>query len=819
MVAEGLRGWAGVWWAHAGAMAWQVGLLVVVVWVIDRLLAARVRAVVRHAVWLLVPVKLMLPPALSLPGSLAAWWWGGPAVSATVPVTSRVEVGEVSNGEAELYGLFTGAGAGTETSPGRGRVANPVIPAAAFVVWLAGVGVLTVVAVRRWRRTRGWVARSRRGEPWLMALLEGAKATLGVRREMSLLLVEGLPSPAVFGLRRPRILLPAELVASLAPAQLREVLLHEVAHVKRHDLGSSYVQLLLQIVYWWHPLVWIALARLRQAAEEATDEAVVVASESGPESYASTLVQVARTALRGPISIGWGLLGIVEPRGALAFRVRRLLEAPVPTTARMGWRGAVVWVGVALALLPMARPTARAKAGAESAPRAVGPAEPSVTTPPTAPAGGAGMTNGGAVGAPSRARSSGPAATLTKVRGSQVIRERLESIRLPRVRFDDVPLLEVVKWLKEEVRRRDPNGRGVNFFVNPILNAVPTSAIDPATGEPTNGPVPPPVELSQVRIRLVPALDDVTAMGAVEAVANASPVPISATLEDYAVVFSQGARAQLVTRVFRLSVPTFEERLRKAAGAVGASTNVQALVRAWLGGFGLELEPPSAVFFNNQTGLLMVRAPIEGIELVEGAVEVLNAPLPMVQLETVVVEFPENRLGSLGLEGAVQRPEDEGAQGAAVLHPRRRGEILAACGQDPRCRVLKLTRVTTLSHREAMIVADRGSEGSPGGVVLGASVRVLPRLRADGRAIEVTALAVVREFVLDPARLEAEASRPAAEHALSSRIEVLDGESLVAVTPPVPAGGPGGQAMARRFAVIVTPVQIDPAGNRIHAEP
>ena len=84
-------------------------------------------------------------------------------------------------------------------------------------------------------------------------------------------------SPAVCGLFRPVILLPRALAEQLSPAQLRAVLLHETFHLRRGDIWVNCAQALLQILYWWHPLVWLANTRIRRVREEAVDDAVMLA--------------------------------------------------------------------------------------------------------------------------------------------------------------------------------------------------------------------------------------------------------------------------------------------------------------------------------------------------------------------------------------------------------------------------------------------------------------------------------------------------------------------------------------------------------------
>ena len=139
-------------------------------------------------------------------------------------------------------------------------------------------------------------------------------------------------SPAVCGLFRPVILLPQSLVEKLSAGQLRAVLLHETIHLRRGDVWVNCAQALLQIVYWWHPLLWLANARIRRVREEAVDDAVMLALRDDAEIYAPTLLEVAKLAFNRPLA-SLGLVGILESRSALRQRIERLVNFNAPKKA------------------------------------------------------------------------------------------------------------------------------------------------------------------------------------------------------------------------------------------------------------------------------------------------------------------------------------------------------------------------------------------------------------------------------------------------------------------------------------------------------
>src|SRR5262249_23154411 len=147
----------------------------------------------------------------------------------------------------------------------------------------------------------------------LLELSEATGRQMGLRRRVALKISAETGTPAVCGLHRPVILLPISVAQQLPTAQLRAVLLHEFAHLKRGDLWVNYAQTLLQIFYWWHPLLWLANARLRRVREQAVDEAVQVALGREAEVYPAALLAVARLAVAGP-ALSLAMMGIIEAK-------------------------------------------------------------------------------------------------------------------------------------------------------------------------------------------------------------------------------------------------------------------------------------------------------------------------------------------------------------------------------------------------------------------------------------------------------------------------------------------------------------------------
>ena len=126
--------------------------------------------------------------------------------------------------------------------------------------------------------------------------------------------------------------------------------------------------------------------------------------------------------------------------------------------------------------------------------------------------------------------------------GRQAIQSKLDKIILDEVKFDGLPLGEVVKWLDEQARLRDPDRKGINFIVSSAVD-VPAStgptSIDPTTGQPVAAVAAEPLDLNSVTIKLSPPLKKIRLADAIAAILKVADRPIQMSLEEYAVIFTQ----------------------------------------------------------------------------------------------------------------------------------------------------------------------------------------------------------------------------------------------------------------------------------------
>ncbi len=357
----------------------QASVLVVVLLIIDILIRKRVRATFRYCIWMLVFIKLVLPPALSLPTGI------GNLLGEYFVVNSANFDKQVQNINHEpVYTEMPGA---TEFSPQQAqqlqnynRTVTPQITTSPeteitqdilsvepvvsntssitwqggiFLVWLVGVLVLSVLLIQRIFFVRGLIAQSEPAKNRLLDTLKECSVQLGIKRNIQMKLSHNASSPAVCGLFNPIILIPANLVSKISHDKFKAILIHELSHIKRNDLIVNCAQTILQILYFYNPLVWLANSIVRKIREQAVDEMVLVALGAEAKSYTTTLIDVAEMAFSRP-ALSLRLVGVVESKKALSQRIKHILSRPFPKSAKLGFLSLIVIIVAASILLPMA---------------------------------------------------------------------------------------------------------------------------------------------------------------------------------------------------------------------------------------------------------------------------------------------------------------------------------------------------------------------------------------------------------------------------------------------------------------------------------
>ena len=317
-----------------------------------------------HADW--------VPAADALAGTLVSAVWEGAVLVCAVALALRLAPGLSAGVRARLWLVVLAVLVLLPALPfvlpaavSRAMVAapRPLYVGAAWSVWLACAWAM-LSAARAVKLAAGAV-RLRRIAREALPVEAGAASAALLRhagRAVDLCVSAEVGRPSVVGFLRPRVLLPPALFAALSPDDLRQVLLHEMEHLRRRDDWTNLAQKLALVALPLHPALFWVERRLCVERELACDDGVLQAG-GGPlrgatrKAYAACLVSLAEHAvLRRGASLA---LGAWERQSELARRVHRILRRPEPVArpavARLtigGLLGGVVAGAVLLAGSP-----------------------------------------------------------------------------------------------------------------------------------------------------------------------------------------------------------------------------------------------------------------------------------------------------------------------------------------------------------------------------------------------------------------------------------------------------------------------------------
>ena len=260
----------------------------------------------RHLVWLVTLAALLLVPALTawapipirvLPAKVKSEPTAAPSVSTSVSTNRAGKIDKT--GVLTAPSVITGNEAAPSSSLGDKIASSPLLSGLSivFLVWAA---VLLVIAASLGFATlavRRIVNRARPldSQDWLTPLWE-VSDRLALDEPPRLLRSEDAKMPFACGVFNATIVLPAEC-DSWSLDRRRAVLLHELAHVRRHDLVGHTLGRLACAVYWFHPLVWTAAKQLRSESERACDD-LALACGARATDYAEHLLDIVTSVRR-----------------------------------------------------------------------------------------------------------------------------------------------------------------------------------------------------------------------------------------------------------------------------------------------------------------------------------------------------------------------------------------------------------------------------------------------------------------------------------------------------------------------------------------
>lgn len=273
----------------------------------------------RYWIWLAASLKFLVPFSLLVAVGSHLAWQHQPAETTTPALYFAIE--EISEPFTQAAMLAPAAPVASANSTS----VTHLLPWLA-AVWLGGfLLVLVLWGVRRRRIAVALDAASPSSEGRELSALRRIERIGGIRKPIALLLSQAALEPGIFGITRPALIWPERISPRLEDAQLDAILAHEVWHVRRRDNLAAALHMLVEAVFWFHPLVWWLGARLVEERERACDEQVI-AGGSDPQVYAESILKVCEFCLGSPLPCVAGVTGADLKKRMVRIMSHRMLH-------------------------------------------------------------------------------------------------------------------------------------------------------------------------------------------------------------------------------------------------------------------------------------------------------------------------------------------------------------------------------------------------------------------------------------------------------------------------------------------------------------
>lgn len=334
------------WSSSLWRATWQGGLAIAAVWLLC-FAFPKLPARARCWLWRLAFVKLMVCLVWTAPIELrllpaakagAAAVVSGPALAGT-PTPQHLQV-PVQEQPAQP---------GTAAAPqpqAKARVLDVLLG-----LWLLGIMIGIVRIARQWWQARRLVLKSQAcGDERMLSDVAELAQEFGISCVPEIRMADGLDAPLLAGLVNPVILAPRVFLNEKSPAQLRMMVAHELAHIKRRDLAWEWLTAVARVVFFFHPLVMVAGKENRLASEMAADEVALTVGGLERVDYAGMLVEVAARIVTPPKQEL--IAGIVGSHQNLKRRLQAMKHIQPRSGQRLTAVAIIIFVAGAATIVP-----------------------------------------------------------------------------------------------------------------------------------------------------------------------------------------------------------------------------------------------------------------------------------------------------------------------------------------------------------------------------------------------------------------------------------------------------------------------------------
>jgi beta-lactamase regulating signal transducer with metallopeptidase domain len=296
--------------------------------------------------WRLVCVKFLIAACWSQPVSLAIL-----PSNAAAPAPSLLTVAATPLIDSTANAAIPIVDNPRSVQPTLAPETRFPLSAILFLAWSIGVLCFIAVSVRQWLSLRRMFHVATPADPALQQACVNEAAALKIRRIPALLLSSTIEGPLLTGIIRPVMILPVQIESAFDPSEVRLMLTHEMAHLKRHDLAWNWLPTLVGWLFFFHPLVWLLRHGWFQSQESACDELLIQRHATLPSQYGRLLLKLSAAASHSPRPT-LAAVGVLGAYHQLERRILAMTRVKTFSRRRLLAAAGIVSIVAALSLIP-----------------------------------------------------------------------------------------------------------------------------------------------------------------------------------------------------------------------------------------------------------------------------------------------------------------------------------------------------------------------------------------------------------------------------------------------------------------------------------
>ena len=300
--------------------SWQIALLTIIL-VGASLLLKNKSAHIRYLLWLILLVKCVVPPLITIPIAVLPQQKTTETVLPTAiqatPINVTVKAAGMTPAESWPQ-IITPKFSLLE------KLSQITVYQWLVLGWITGTLIFAAITVIKALRLNNWLRKSRRELPAdLQEIIINLFAELKIVTLPKLWLIEGIGQPFVWGLFRGSIYLPAGFAEIENSSHRRGILGHELSHILRFDAAVNFLQIITQAIFWFHPFVWWANKEIRAEREKCCDEIAIAKLGTKPKDYSTAIVNTLITEHKAAFAVP--SLAVAGPVKNIEDRIKTIM--------------------------------------------------------------------------------------------------------------------------------------------------------------------------------------------------------------------------------------------------------------------------------------------------------------------------------------------------------------------------------------------------------------------------------------------------------------------------------------------------------------